>query len=229
MIVAALLLACASAPDAAGTVAASRQAAVTVSPHATRYGLTVGRSTHEDVMAWIDLHGLACDRFPSPTRTSFTYRCDGDLPVALLADRTIRGRLAQILVARPEDAPIHHFSTARRYSVPEDAIADFTSSIAAIEAELGPPAKLKPILDPSDLSRGLARFAGEWTRDGLHVTVVLLKATGDYVSVTETWASPTLAARVVERPRDGSVQGGDGKRPPGWNPHVSTIPTLSTH
>lgn len=225
-----LLIGCGSEPglhSASAAVSAPGAPATQVSPHADRYGLVLGQSTHEDVQAWLGAHNLTCQQFPAPTLNSFYYRCDGDLPLTLLPDRTIHGRLAQIMISRPENAPIHHLSTLRKYSLAEDAIADFESSAAAIEAELGAPALRQQVDDPSALSRPLARYAADWKGEDLEASVVLLKATGGFISVTETWTAPALKARVSQRPRDGSVQGGEGKRPPGWNPHVTETPTIN--
>ena len=77
------------------------------------------------------------------------------------------------------------------------------------------------------LARPLGRFAAEGEGADLSASVVLLKATGGFISVTETWTAPALKASVTKRARDGSVQGGEGKRPPGWNPHVTETPTLN--
>lgn len=231
-----LLCACASepvAPAARAPVApveaeAAPAEAPAPNPHASRYGLTLGQATHEDVVAWLSAHQLTCQQFPAPTNTSFYYRCDGDLPTSLLPDRTIRGRLAQVLISRPEDAPVHHLSTLRKYSLGKDAIADYDASVAAIQAELGPPDAHQPITDPATLDRVIARYAAEWRRDGLTASVVMLKAAGNYVSVTETWAVPELKATVNTKARDGSVSGGEGRKPPGWNPHVTEIPSISS-
>ena len=225
-----LLIGCASEPGlhpASAAVSTPAAEAPQISPHANRYGLTLGQSSHEDVVAWLGAHNLSCQQFPAPTLSSYYYRCEGDLPVSLLPDRTIHGKLTQLLISRPENAPIHHLSTLRKYSLAEDAIADFEGTAAAIEAELGTPVRRQKVEDISVLSRHLARFAAEWEGPDLSASVVLLKATGGFISVTETWTAPALKASVTERPRDGSVQGGEGKRPHGWNPHVTETPTLT--
>lgn len=193
-----------------------------------RYGLTLGRSTHEDVLAWLSERQLSCQQFPAPTRTSFYYRCDGRLPTSLLPDRTIRGVLAQILITRPENAPIYHWSTLRKYSLAQDAAEDFSTTLAAISTELGPANVTRPLGDLATLEKPMARAAADWSSGGLEVSLVLLKITGPALTVSETWSLSDLKSSVAAKERDGSVQGGPGKRPPGWNPHVSEIPSFNT-
>ena len=74
----------------------------------------------------------------------------------------------------------------------------------------------------SDQSGGYAQ--GIWQFRDLEVTVTLLKSSASSINVQENWVVPGVESSIATHDRTGSVSGGEGKKPPGWNPHVSESP-----
>lgn len=197
-------------------------------PSRAVYGLTLGESEHGAVAAWIAEHELLCAAFPSPTRGSFQYRCQRELPASLLNDRTLTGgELTQVLLVRGEDAPVHFFAATRRYAAAADAAADYNGTLAALAAQFGDAKKLSPAGDPATLEQArLVRNTSTWQFRDLEVDVLLLRVTGNTFTVQESWQVPGVEGTIPTHDRTGSVSGGPGKKPPAWNPHVSSAPTI---
>ena len=186
------------------------------------YGLKLGITTGEEVDAWLAERQLQCPGKPAPARTTVHYKCEGELPLSLVADRKVKGKLSQILIARLDNGPVHHYSNSRRYSLPDDVVADYHSAIEAISARLGTPFESKRIEDMGRLSQKVAHFATRWRFGDLEVSVVVLKAAGDYIAVNEMWNVPGVERLAAAR---GSGGGHGGGRPAGWNPHVLAAPS----
>lgn len=180
------------------------------------YGLTLGQSEGADIAAWIEARGLRCEVGPALARASHQARCRDDLQPSLLPDRRISGQVRSLLLSRPDDGPLHHVSTLRRYSIPRHAVADYDAAVAALEARFGPPDAPAPVTDPDRLTGALARWATEWTRTDLRVRVSIMKGAGDHISVTETWEVPGVEARIASRPG----VSGHGAGAPARNPHI---------
>lgn len=179
-------------------------------------GLVLGETQHEGVEAWIADHALECTGLPAQTRSTFHYRCED--PVGLRVSAAKQGVATQLLVARAENAPVHHISTIRKYGDPTAAAEDYDLVVAASTARLGVPQRHQEVKDIGAFSRPLARFATSWVFDDLEVTVSLMKASGPNISLTEAWTVPGVEQRTTSRTRVTS-------RPPGWNPHVADSPT----
>lgn len=197
-------------------------------PTRERYGLTVGVSEHAAVAAWIADHGLRCAQFPSPTRGSFQYRCDRELPAELLTDRTLTGgALTQVLLVRGEDAPVHFYAATRRYSAAIDAAADYDATLDALTATYGAAKKETRAGAPEVLEAArIVRNTSTWLFRDLEIDVLLLRVTGNTYTVQESWQVPGVEGGIPTHDRTGSLSGAPGKKPPAWNPHVSTAPTI---
>ncbi len=218
-----------AASEAKIAAAAAERAALPAAATRARYGLSVGVSEHAAVDSWLEQNKLKCQQFPSPTRETFQYRCDGLLPIALLADRSVRGMFTQLHLVRTEDAPIHFFSTMRKYLDATDAIYDYDDTVARLTATLGAARRADPVPGPEKLTGEgvrIARYAANWRFSDLDVNVVLLKASGNSVSLQESWMVPGVEEQVATHARTGSVSGAEGSRPPAWNPHVDEAPSV---
>ncbi len=169
---------------------------------------------------WLAERALNCPERLSPRRTTTQVECKGDLPLSLLPDRVVKGKLYDLLVVRLDDGPVHHVSTTRRYSVPEDAGADYTATVATLTATFGPPTKTQPF-DREKVNRALARFGTEWRFSDLVISVSALKAAGDFVSVNERWDVPGVEAGAEARAgTSGHAFTGPSAPTPAKNPHV---------
>jgi hypothetical protein len=199
------------APSAAAVAAASADRS-RPAPSRTVAGLTLGTSTAADVEAWTAGAG-SCTTAPSPRRTTTRTECDAP-PVSLMPDRTIRGAFDQIVVARPDDGPVHFVSARRLYSLPADARADYEAARAALTASLGTPQLDQTSADPLPETR-LVRYASGWEFSDLGVRLTLLKAAGKDIAVTEVWSIPGVEERAGVRGHAASASSGASQRP-GW-------------
>jgi hypothetical protein len=170
-------------------VAASPVASLPAAPSRAHLGLTLGVSTAEDVKAWLAERALTCPERPSPRRATTQVECKGELPLSLLPERVVKGKLYDLLIVRLDEGPVHHVSTTRRYSNPEDAATDYAATVTTLTAAFGPPTKAQPF-DREKVNRALARFGTEWRFNDLTISVSALKAAGDFVSVNERWDVP---------------------------------------
>lgn len=172
-------------------------------PVATWQGLTLGGSTAADVDAWVAAHGLTCTTEPSVRRRTVRTTCRGDLPLGLVADRTVHGRLDELLFVHPDDQPLHHVSTRRLYSLPVDALADFRAAVDALTARYGPPDPYKAV-DAAQLDAPIVRGAAHWALPDLQIDVSVMRAGTPYVAVSEVWRIPGVEASVATRTVDGA-------------------------
>ncbi|MEY3214535.1 MAG: hypothetical protein RIT28_5016 [Pseudomonadota bacterium] len=211
--------------DKAGTVPSLSAPAVDAAPLAaapskTHLGLTLGATTADEVKAWLVERSLTCPERPSPRRATTQVECKGDLPLELLPERTVKGKLYDLLIVRLDDGPVHHVSTTRRYSIPEDAGVDYAATVATLTAAFGPPTKAQPF-DREKVNRALARFGTEWRFADLVISVSALKAAGDFVSVNERWDVPGVEASAEARAgSSGHSFTGPTAPTPAKNPHV---------
>ena len=199
---------------------AAPAAALPAAPSKAHLGLTLGATTAAEVTSWLAERQLTCPERPSPRRATTQVECKGDLPLSLLPDRTVKGKLYDLLIVRLDDGPVHHVSTTRRYSIPDDAGVDYTATVATLTAAFGPPTKSQPF-DREKVSRALARFGTEWRFSDLVISVSALKAAGDYVSVNERWDVPGVEASAEARAgTSGHGFTGPTAPTPAKNPHV---------
>lgn len=159
-------------------------------------GLELGVTTADQVTTWAAGAG-ACVTTPSPRRTTTRTVCD-DPPRTLLPDREIRGLLDQIVVARPDDGPVHFVSARRVHSLPADAAADYERARALLTTSLGPPVLDQAAPTPLPDAR-LVRYASGWEFSDLGVRLTLLKAGANGVAVTEVWSVPGVEERAGVR------------------------------
>jgi len=244
------------------------------SPSLDFYGLSIGKSTDVDILAWLQSHqlqigasaaaatppavpapavpapavpapaapasaaatpttpaagienalgipGIVCRQAPSVRRTTYRYTCDGDLPVNLLPDRQIRGKLTELLLVRGDTLPLSHASTIRKYSIPDDAANDYSTAIDAITKVLGAPSR-STVADVSKMMGPLVHFASTWKFSDLDVSLTLIRAGGSYYSVSERWDQPGVELAQEARPSKKPAKGRDpfgfdepGAAPPG--------------
>jgi hypothetical protein len=118
-------------------------------PTLTVYGLQIGKSPAADMEAWLTAHGLTCPPAPSPRRTTTRYVCTGDIPVTVLPDRVVKGKIDQVLLVRGDNGPLRHFSSSRKYSLPTDAVADYSSALTALTSTFGIPTIVAPAPAPT--------------------------------------------------------------------------------
>lgn len=211
-------LGCTGDPPAK-TGAAPADPALPAAPSLDWNGLTIGTSGEPEVLAYLQRMGLDCKTGPSLARESVQTRCSGDLPLGVLPDRVIEGRLRELLISRPETGPINNISTLRKYSIPTDAVKDYDSTVATLTQRFGPPTKGPSTADAAAFERPLARFAVEWRFRDLRIRLTALKAAQGFVSVTEVWDSPGVEESIASRP--GASGHGAGRK--AQNPHAVLI------
>lgn len=224
MLAFALLLACARCreeppPSAAAPSPAAAVAEAPTTPAPTRdaFGLGLGSADDAAVRAWLTTNGLAsCTAEPSVRRTTFRYTCEGDLPATVLGARKVQGRLTQVLVVRPDAGPVSHVSTLRKYSIPGAAADDYASAVAVVTEALGAPTKAVTV-DPAKLANPVVHYATEWRFADLHVRLVLMRMSGDFWSISETWDVPGAELAEQARPSTGKKPHADGEKP-WWHP-----------
>lgn len=224
MLAFALLLACARCreaptPPAAAPPPAARvaEAPTALAPSREAFGLGLGSADDAAVRAWLSTNGLAhCTAEPSVRRTTFRYTCEGELPATVLGARKVQGRLTQVLVVRPDGGPVSHVSTLRKYSIPEAAADDYASAVAVVSAALGAPTRGATV-DLAKLAGPVVHYATEWRFADLQVRLVLMRMSGDYWSISETWDVPGAELAEQARPSTGKKPHGDGEKP-WWHP-----------
>lgn len=193
-------------------------AAATPAPSTSAFGLAIGAAGAPEIEAWLAARGLACPPVPSPRRTTVRYDCQGTLSPAALPERPTRGVLANILLVRGDDRPLQHWSAVRRYSLPADALADFTGTVASLEASHGAPERRRMPEAVEKLEAKTVHFDARWTFTDLEIGISLMRAGSPTWSVSETWVQPGAAAQ--DKPRDsgqGAPSHGGGKKP-AWHP-----------
>lgn len=232
-----LLLACGGSAPPAPKEAPATQAVVpkSVVPPATTpaptlawNGLTLGTTDAAGIESWLQGKGLACAGAPSVRRLTVRYVCEGELPSTLLPDRTITGKITQLLLARTDAGPLHHASTRRNYSLPEGAIADYNGARASLVAVFGEPRVGKAVPDGTVLTDRPVWYNSVWSFKDLEVQLSLMRMAGASWSVGERWDVPGVEAEVETRGPSGvdaSATPTEGRDPYGFdklglpNPH----------
>lgn len=210
-----LLLACARCREApvVATVPVDGPAA----PSREAFGLRLGVATDPEVRAWLSAQGLTdCRAEPSVRRTTYRYTCEGRLPPGLLAPRKVQGPLTQVLVVRPDDGAVSHVSTLRKYDLPGAAADDYASAVAVVTAALGAPTRAATV-DASKLQNPVVHYASEWRYPDLQVRLVLMRLSGDYWSISETWDVPGSELAEQARPSGRTGEHAAGEKP-WWHP-----------
>lgn len=216
-------LACASAPapgpaslEPLADPEAQRLAALPPAPTRRVFGLELGASDHGAIEAWITLNGILCAQYPTPTRATFQYACSGV---------TLTEAPGDLLLVRGEGAALHFIGFTRTHPDVASAEADYTQSVAARQAELGPPTRQDAFGAVEDVaSARIVRYVTTFSFRDLEVSVKTIRVAGGSYRVEQSWQVPGVEASVPTHPRQGALSGQPGARPPGWNPHVSDPP-----
>ena len=161
-------------------------------------GLSIGKSTDTEILAWIAERSLPCKSEASPRRTTQRYVCEGDFSTKLLEGREIRGKFTSLLMVRGDSTPLSHLSTARKYSLPEDAAKDYSSTLALLTTRLGSPTRSAAV-NPEKLNSPLMHYSSQWTFKDLEVALTMSKLGSQVVSVTERWDQPGVELAQGDR------------------------------
>lgn len=216
----------ASAPvePAAAHGAARADAPRPSAPAPTReiFGLRLGEADEAAITAWLDGRGLSCPGTPAPRRATVRYSCDGELPASALPERTLKGKLDQILLTRTDAGPVHDLSVRAIYSIPGDAAADYNARVAELQTLLGPPERSSLVSGEIDPSKPMLWYSSTWRFADLDVSVALLRAAGPNYGVTERWQLPGVEATAADRPGSVPIHGAPPKK--SANPHAITTP-----
>jgi hypothetical protein len=185
------------------------------------WGLTLGGSDHAAVISWLEARQVPCRGVPAPRRKTVHYRCN-EVPGALFAERTLDEGVSVLLLARPDDGPLHHISALRRYATPLPAIADYTTAVAALRAGLGVPSDADADAPrPAAFDAKAVRFSTRWLFSDLEVEIGLYRLAGPDIVVRERWDVPGVEAGVGARGGGGVHGRGGGPH----SPHGIVVPT----
>ncbi len=211
-----------AAPAVVAPLAGPAESTLPKAPSRNFLGVDIGTTSAPALDAWLAEKKLICKTDPASRRATVRTQCEKDIPVGLLEGRTVSGKVTQLLFSRGDDGPIHYAATSRRYSLPNDAVLDFESTMTTLSTLFGAPARVKPV-DATKLDGKVVRFSADWTFADLELSLSLFRAGTAYWSVNESWAVPGVEAGMKARP--GSRGHGEVEsRPEGWNPHVVTAP-----
>ncbi len=205
------------APDPGTLITPPANVNLPAAPSLDAFGLAIGKSDGPAIEAWLVVHGLTCPPTPSPRRTTTRYACAGELPPTLLPGRTIRGKLASILVVRGDATPLQYFGATRKYSLPADAIADYTGTITALASTFAAPWRTNVPAVGASLDGAVVHYATRWSFHDLDINLVLMRAGGPAWSVSEAWSLPGGASQDETRPSTGTSPHSGGKKP-SWHP-----------
>jgi len=183
------------------------------------WGLSLGTTDSAALDGWIAAHGLECEAMTAPRRMTQQYRCALESLPDVVTDRAPAQTPTLLLLARPDEGALHHVSTLRRHSVPEEAVADFAAATAAITAAVGKESRsAEQPPSVAGLSGTHARFVSRWDFLDLQVELSLSKMGGQQVIVRERWDVPGVEAGVPPRPGStGHAEGAAGGSP--HSPH----------
>ncbi len=196
------------------------RSAVLDAPTREVWGLSLGLMGAKEVESWLAERNVRCKGRPAPRRATVHHRCS-DVSGGLLLDRTVPDAVG-LLLARPDDGPLHHVSALRRYGQPSEAVTDYQRTLISLTARLGQPHQTDTT-PPTAAAFASERvyFSSKWTFADLEVGVVLSRLTGPKIVVRERWDVPGVEATVGARVA-GKVHG--GVRLP-HSPHGIVMPT----
>jgi len=197
----ALLVACngcggPAAPPAAPPATTTPATTTATAPAATTrvYGLQLGATDPAGIDAWLASHGLTCPAVESPRRATMRYACskDAGLTATTLPEHPVLGggQLYEVLLARGDTAPLTHLAVTRRFSLPADATADYTTALASLTTTFGEPSRSAGAPDPARFGGAMAHWSADWRFTDLSVHLSILKAGGDYIAVSERYDVP---------------------------------------
>ena len=174
------------------------------------YGLTLGATDPAGITAWIAAHGLNCKAEASPRRATQRYECgagSGLKPDTLPERPALNGgQLTQILLSHGDDVPLTHISVTRQFSLPADAVTDYSAALASLTSTYGAPARASGTPDAAKFSGPMAHWSVDWRFTNIEVHLSVLKAGGSFISVNERYDVPgasdaegTRAPKVIWR------------------------------
>ncbi len=218
----------APAAPVSGGMIASRAAATT-----TVYGLNMGGTDAAGIDAWLAAHKLTCPQAESPRRATLRNECTPEasgLTATTLPEHPVLGggQLSSVLLSRGDGSPLTHLSITRRFSLPADAVADYNASLATLSTTFGDPVRSGGTPDATRFGGTMAHWSADWRFTDLSIHVAILKAGGEYISVSERYDTPGASeAEGVRGPAElEPTPGGDpfgfdkipGMKKPAWHP-----------
>ena len=159
-------------------------------PSRALWGLELGASTGDQVDAWLTAKGLDCPGVEKAEKKQVIHTCRSGVQPEMLGDRTIGGKVDQLVLVQTAGGALEQVTVARSYQAVDGAIADYDATRAAIEKTLGVPSKAKTINGPQDFEGSMARFNALWGFGDLKVTVSASKSVGGKITVSERWQAP---------------------------------------
>lgn len=181
------------APSSPPPVSA-RAPATEAASNLTVYGLTLGATDTAAITAWISARGLNCKAEPSPRRATQRYDCgkDAGLKPDTLPERPVLngGQLTQILLSHGDDVPLTHVSVTRKFSLPTDAVTDYSAALASLTRTYGAPTRTSGAPDASKFSGPMAHWSADWRFTNIEVHLAVLKAGGSFIAVNERYDVP---------------------------------------
>lgn len=200
-----------------------RRAGLPPAPTRSAFGLEIGAADEAGLAVWAAARKLTCTSQPAARRATLRTECNGGLATTTFPERSSSGKYTQLLLSRTEAGPFHYLSLTRRYSIPAQAGREFESTLATLKVAFGEPTQSRPF-DATRLTGRIVRFAAGWSFSDLDVHLSLFRATGESITVTETWSVPGVEAGVGARA--GTTGHGEiAAKPAGWNPHVVEPPS----
>jgi len=189
------------------------------SPNHTMFGLTLGVSDHDAIVAWMQERQLDCPGEPSPRRTSMRYACTGTQLRGAFPTREYGGVLYSMLLTRGDDDPLSHLSMTRRYSLAHAAIEDYNNTRTTLMETYGEPTRTRDTIGADALAEArLFRASTLWQFSDVTVELTLMKASENYISIAEKYTIPGASALQGARPGSAPAHGSTPR--PATNPHV---------
>lgn len=200
--------------------APARPAVSAPAPTKSVWGLELGVAAEDAVNAWIAARDLSCAYGPAQRRTTMHWTCKGPVDPAKIPERKIVGAIDELLFARLDAGPLHHVSLERVYSLPAQAMDDFSATIAEITQLLGAAERESIPSADTNWSSPMVHGSASWRFADLEVRVMVLKGGGSTIRVGERWFIPGAEDAAVARPGSAPMHGGAVDQ--GGNPHERT-------
>ena len=195
-----LLVACGSEPEFSVPDRSTAAAAFPGldAPDRSIFGLSLDEAFDSDVSDWLSERGLHCPESPSPARTTTHYTCSGKLDATALPERRTRGVLSSLLIARPDEGPVHHLSVRHKYSFAEVALEEYRATRDILRDQLGPPSRGDEP-EAVDLESPLIRYVTQWRYADLEVTLAVLRVGNSGLTLSEQWMVPGVESLAKSR------------------------------